>query len=78
MGWADSSRQIGQTGLIIRSELYVGFGVSGAIQHIIGIKSLRKIITINNDPKAPIFKIADYCVIADLFDILKKLDMIFK
>lgn len=71
--WADFSKQIGQTGLTIRPELYVGFGVSGAIHHIIGMKNSRKIVAINKDPRAPIFKIADYCIIADLFDVLEGL-----
>jgi electron transfer flavoprotein alpha subunit len=71
--WADFSKQVGQTGLTIRPELYVGFGVSGAMHHIIGIKHSRKIVAINKDPKAPIFKIADYCIVADLFDVLEKL-----
>jgi electron transfer flavoprotein alpha subunit len=60
-GWADISKQVGQTGVTIRPELYVGFGVSGAIHHIIGMKNSRKIIAINTDFRAPIFKIADYC-----------------
>lgn len=72
-GWADFSQQIGQTGLSIRPEIYVGFGVSGAIHHLIGMKNSRKIIAINIDPKAPIFKIADYCIIVDLFDFIEKL-----
>lgn len=76
-GWADFSRQIGQTGLAIRPELYVGFGVSGAIHHIIGMRNSRKIVAVNKDPKAPIFKIADYCVIADLFDVIAGLKSIF-
>jgi electron transfer flavoprotein alpha subunit len=71
-GWADISQQVGQTGVTIRPELYVGFGVSGAIHHIIGIKNSRKIVAINNDPRAPIFKIADYCIVADLFEVLEK------
>jgi caffeyl-CoA reductase-Etf complex subunit CarE len=72
-GWADFSKQIGQTGTTVRPELYIGFGVSGAIHHIIGMRHSRKIVAINKDPRAPLFKIADYCVIADLFDVLDKL-----
>lgn len=72
-GWADFSKQVGQTGMTIRPELYVGFGVSGAIHHIIGMRHSRKIIAINKDPRAPIFKIADYCVIADLFEVLDEM-----
>jgi len=72
-GWADFSKQIGQTGTTVIPELYVGFGVSGAIHHIIGMRNSRKIIAINKDPRSPIFKIADYCIIADLFDVIGKL-----
>ncbi|MBN1298271.1 MAG: electron transfer flavoprotein subunit alpha [Actinobacteria bacterium] len=75
-GWADFSQQIGQTGISIRPEIYVGFGVSGAIHHLIGMRNSRKIIAINKDPRAPIFKIADYCVIADLFDVVNKIKSI--
>jgi electron transfer flavoprotein alpha subunit len=72
-GWADISQQVGQTGVTIRPELYVGFGVSGAIHHIIGIKNSRKIVAINKDFRAPIFKIADYCIVADLFEVIEKM-----
>ncbi len=72
-GWTDFSKQVGQTGVSIRPELYVAFGVSGAIHHLQGMKNSRKIVAINNDPRAPIFKIADYCVIADLFEVLEKM-----
>ncbi len=72
LGWADFSKQIGQTGTTVRPEIYVGFGVSGAIHHLMGMKNSRKIIAINKDPRAPIFKIADYCIIADLFEFIDK------
>lgn len=75
--WADFSKQIGQTGLTIRPELYVGFGVSGAIHHIIGMRHSRKIVAINKDLRAPIFKIADYCIVADLFEVLDELESKF-
>jgi electron transfer flavoprotein alpha subunit len=74
-GWADFSKQIGQTGITIRPELYVAFGVSGAIHHIIGMKNSRKIVAVNTDPRAPIFKIADYCVVADLFEVMEKIKL---
>jgi electron transfer flavoprotein alpha subunit len=72
-GWADFARQVGQTGMAVRPEVYVAFGVSGAIHHIMGMKNSRTIIAVNKDPRAPIFKIADYCVVADVFEVLKKL-----
>jgi electron transfer flavoprotein alpha subunit/NAD-dependent dihydropyrimidine dehydrogenase PreA subunit len=72
-GWASVSEQIGQTGITVRPELYIGFGVSGAIHHIIGMRHSRKIVAINKDLRAPIFKIADYCIAADLFDVMDKL-----
>ncbi len=70
-GWADFSKQIGQTGVTVRPELYIAFGVSGAMHHIIGMKNARKIVAVNTDPRAPIFKIADYCIIADLFEVIE-------
>jgi electron transfer flavoprotein alpha subunit/NAD-dependent dihydropyrimidine dehydrogenase PreA subunit len=72
-GWADVSKQIGQTGVAVRPEIYVAFGVSGAIHHLIGMKNSRKIIAINKDPRAPIFKIADYGIVADLFEVIEKM-----
>ncbi|NQT65979.1 MAG: electron transfer flavoprotein subunit alpha [Actinobacteria bacterium] len=72
-GWASVSEQIGQTGITVRPELYIGFGVSGAIHHIIGMRNSRKIVAINKDLRATIFKIADYCIVADLFDVIDKL-----
>jgi electron transfer flavoprotein alpha subunit len=72
-GWIEFSRQIGQTGKTIRPRVYIGCGVSGAIHHIIGIKNSRKIIAVNKDPRAPIFKIADIGIIGDLNEIIPKL-----
>ncbi|MBI9099358.1 MAG: FAD-binding protein [Spirochaetaceae bacterium] len=74
-GWTDFSKQIGQTGVTVIPELYVAFGVSGAIHHNIGIRNSRKIVAINNDPRASIFKIADYCIVADLFEVLDKMEL---
>ena len=72
-GWIEFSRQIGQTGKIIRPRLYIGLGVSGAIHHLTGMKNAEKIIAINKDAKAPIFKISDLGIIAEVEDILPKL-----
>jgi electron transfer flavoprotein alpha subunit len=72
-GWIEFSRQIGQTGKIIRPRLYIGLGVSGAIHHLTGMKNAEKIIAINKDAKAPIFKISDLGIITEVEDILPKL-----
>jgi caffeyl-CoA reductase-Etf complex subunit CarE len=73
LGWIDFSSQIGQTGKIVRPRLYVGFGVSGAIHHLIGMKNSHKIISINNDERAPILRISDLGIICNIEDILPEL-----
>ncbi len=72
-GWLDSSKQIGQTGKIIRPNIYIGFGVSGAIQHLMGMKRSKTIIAINKDKRAPIFNISDIGIISDLYDVIPEL-----
>jgi electron transfer flavoprotein alpha subunit len=69
-GWIPYSQQIGQTGKVVKPQLYVALGISGAVQHTVGIQSAETIVAVNRDPEAPIVEFADLVVVGDLFAVV--------
>ena len=76
-GWMPSSRQVGQSGKTVKPKVYLAFGISGAVQHLAGMKTSGTIIAVNTDPEAAIFNLAHYGAVADIFDVAEELEKLY-
>jgi electron transfer flavoprotein alpha subunit len=76
-GWMTNARQVGQSGKTVKAKVYLALGISGAVQHLAGMKTCGTIIAVNNDPEAAIFNIAHYGAVADLFEVTEELEKLY-